>query len=223
MADLIDHSNVLMAPLYHLELVRDRDIPYSGELNTTAAAAEVAHRLLDSSPVEQIVVIYLDSVAKIIGAERVGMGGVEQAGASPAEVFRGAIVKSAPEIILTHNHLAGVVEPSSPDVDFTMRMVQYGAMLGIRVRDHIVVGPNGKHLSMREYTENMVRTLEEDVRKNGMLGLKDKILKMLDPGGNGNVQVIMDEHMPKKDRDPKANANTDWMDTLSYELLSKLG
>ncbi len=225
--DLLSSSNILMAPLYHLELVRDRDIPYDGNLRTTEQAAEVLHRLLDSSPVEQLVVIYLDSGTKIIGAERVGMGGVEQVGAHPAEVFRGAIVKSAPEIIISHNHIDGVVQPSPHDMDYTMRMVQYGAMLGIRVRDHIIVGPGGKHMSMREHTDSLARELEAEFKKSGIEGIKQKLMKLLDPTGKGDLDVIVDQvplpgGMPKKGGDPKANVLSDWKDTLSYELLSRL-
>jgi DNA repair protein RadC len=223
MSDLMT-DKVLLAPLYHLELVRDRDIPYQDNVKTTEAAAQVLHNLLDSAPTEQLAVLYLDSSARIVGAEKVGMGGVEQVGAHPAEIFRGAIVKAVPEIILCHNHPDGVVEPSTHDLNFTLSLVQLGAMLGIRVRDHIIVGPMGKHLSMREHTDRLGQEMEREYRMGGLDGVKKKLLTLLDPAGKNDIIIDDGISLPpinKKGGDPQANANNDWQNSLSYLVLGR--
>jgi hypothetical protein len=203
----------LLAPLYHLELVRDRDFPYQ-KISTTEDAAQVLHAILDKSPVEQLVVVYLNSGTEIIGMEKVGMGGVESVGASPKEIFRGAIIKACPEILLCHNHVDGVVTPSPDDLHFTMEMIDVGAWLGIRVRDHIVVGPQNKHMSIKENLHKLSSEMMEanlhhfGLSKEAMGVIKDKMRDLLNPAGK------------KKNGDPNANANTDWMDSLSYRVLS---
>jgi DNA repair protein RadC len=55
-------------------------------------------------------------------------------------VFRAAIICSSPAIICTHPHPSGDPAPSREDRDCTARLVQAGAILGVRVLDHIICG-----------------------------------------------------------------------------------
>jgi DNA repair protein RadC len=231
------NAKQLLAPLYHLELVKDRDIPYDGSVKTTEQAAQVLHTLLDRSPTERFAVVYLSSAAEIIGAEVVSMGGMESVHTNHSEVFRGALVHAAPEVLLCHNHPSGEVEPSTQDLLMTMSTISLGGALGVRVRDHIIVGPNGKHLSIRE---NMPR-LEEKLRKAeeemfdgiGLGGIKSKILDLLkskgvipenakvDLVGPFDVEVIGGPGTKKGGGDPEANTNTDLLESLSYKWLNR--
>jgi len=135
-------------PLYHLELVRDRSVPFKS-LIKTEQAAEVLHDLLDKSPVEQMCVIHLDAMNHMIGVERVGMGTTTMVMVTMAEVFRGAITAGAVGIVLGHNHPSDDPTPSGPDWNLTDKARIMGRDLGIEVIDHIVVSPNGKHVSMK--------------------------------------------------------------------------
>lgn len=58
----------------------------------------------------------------------------------PREVFHAALVARATAIVLAHNHPSGDSTPSAQDVVLTRQLVQGGALLGIRVLDHLVVG-----------------------------------------------------------------------------------
>src|SRR5271154_1213301 len=160
MTDIVSEK-VLLAPLYHLELIKDRDVPYNSSATTTESAAQVLHNLLDRSPTEQMVVLYLNSSKEIVGAEKVGMGAVEEVSTSPTEIFRGAIVKACPEVILSHNHPTGDGRPSIADLKFTFNMIEMGALLGIRVEDHIIVVANGKHMSIRENMSLLRKEVEQ--------------------------------------------------------------
>ena len=223
---------VLMTPLYHLELVKDRDIPYEGNGKTTAQAAQVLHNLLDRSPTENMVVLYLNSSAEIIGAERVGMGGLESVGTDPTELFRGALVKAAPEILLSHNHPNGDVRPSPQDLLMTMNTMSLASMLHIRLRDHIVVGPNGKHFSIRENIHDLhdeMRKAEEIAFGPGIGAIKDKIMGLIQKGGGKLHDPLADllglDSPPKKGSgggDPKANLMSDWQDSLTYAWLTSI-
>lgn len=223
MTDIVSEK-VLLAPLYHLELIKDRDVPY-GDVKTTEAAAQVLHNLLDRSPTEQMVVLYLDSDHNIVGAEKVGMGGVEQVATSPTEIFRGAIVKACPEVILCHNHPSGDGRPSVADIKFTLNMVDVGAWLGVRVRDHIVVVGNGKHMSIRENMHNLDKELDQahEEMHADMLGLDPHVMKNLKQKMLSLIHPLMerDSAAQGKKGDPKANMNTDWKDSLSYLLLNR--
>ena len=47
-----------------------------------------------------------------------------------------------------HNHPSGDPEPSEADVETTVRLMEAGAILGIPVLDHIVIG-DGNYVSMK--------------------------------------------------------------------------
>ena len=67
-------------------------------------------------------------------------GNVNTAIVRPAEVFREAILANAPALILAHQHPSGDCTPSPEDVLVTDRLVQAGALLGIQLLDHLVIG-----------------------------------------------------------------------------------
>jgi DNA repair protein RadC len=67
-----------------------------------------------------------------------------------AEVFREAVIENAPQIIVVHNHPSGDPVPSPEDVQVTRSIVQAGKLLEITVLDHIVIGAQGRWMSLRE-------------------------------------------------------------------------
>jgi DNA repair protein RadC len=56
------------------------------------------------------------------------------------EVFRPAIAESASTVVLVHNHPSGDPTPSPEDIAITAELAAAGAMIGIPVLDHIVIG-----------------------------------------------------------------------------------
>ena len=67
----------------------------------------------------------------------------------PAEVFRPAIIESAPSIIISHNHPSGDPTPSPEDAAITRDLAAAGKLLGIDLLDHVVIG-NGRAVSLKE-------------------------------------------------------------------------
>lgn len=67
----------------------------------------------------------------------------------PREVFRPAILLGAASIILCHNHPSGEPTPSAEDKVVTKQLMEAGAIIGIPVLDHIVVG-HGRYVSFVE-------------------------------------------------------------------------
>lgn len=56
------------------------------------------------------------------------------------EVFRTAVAESAACLILVHNHPSGDPTPSAEDREVTRQLVDAGALLGVPVLDHVIVG-----------------------------------------------------------------------------------
>ena len=92
--------------------------------------------------VEYFLCITLDGSHKIIGTHVLSQGTVNSAFVHPREVFRAAIMDNAVAIIIAHNHPSGSLEPSDDDKDVTRRMKQAGNIVGIKVLDHLIVGPS---------------------------------------------------------------------------------
>ena len=144
-----------MVPLYHVELVRDRMIPYRSVVNAVAAA-EVFHEMLDSSPVEKMAVIHCNSGMKMIGAEIVAMGSHEMVSAQVRDIMRGAILNNAASIWVAHNHVSGLGRASLPDYNFTIHLMEACSMIQLPLNDHLVISPN-EYYSVKEHQDELER------------------------------------------------------------------
>lgn len=132
-------------PEFSVRLVRERKRRYSAELTASDAPAAVraARAILNDSPVERVVVLYLNGRNQVTGAEVVSQGGLHGAAITPADVFRGAIVGLASAIVVAHNHPSGDPQPSREDLVMTAQLMKAGKLLGIEVMDHLTITPAG--------------------------------------------------------------------------------
>ena len=88
---------------------------------------------------EEFHVVLLNSAGRIIRYDRVSEGNLNSSIVHPREVFRAAIVEGAASIIGLHNHPSGNPEPSREDLAITRQLVEAGNLLGIPLRDHIII------------------------------------------------------------------------------------
>lgn len=86
--------------------------------------------------------LMLNSKARLIGETDMSRGTVNAALITPRELFIEALQKNAVSIILLHNHPSGDPTPSREDQILTERIRQAGALIGIELLDHIVIGDN---------------------------------------------------------------------------------
>ena len=101
---------------------------------------------------EVLCVLNLDAHGVVQNANIVSMGTVNQTVSSPREIFKSAILSNAHSIILMHNHPSGSVKPSRQDLLMTRRMKEAGELIGIFVKDHIIIGGRtGESYSFREH------------------------------------------------------------------------
>jgi hypothetical protein len=89
---------------------------------------------------ETLMVLHLDSLGQIIAKEVISVGSLISASAHPREVFKGAVLNGSDSIVCVHNHPSGDPTPSREDREITGRLKEAGAILGIEVRDHIIIG-----------------------------------------------------------------------------------
>lgn len=165
----------LSVPFYQLELVRDYTIKFE-KMHTIGEAAQICHRVLDKSPVEQMVCLHLNSSLEVVGAERIAIGQLESVTAWMREVFRGAILASVPRVLLSHNHPSGNPTASEADIGYTLAAMSASNIIGIEIVDHIVVSPNGSHYSIFEHKERLEERLRKDSHSKDFEDLVSKFV-----------------------------------------------
>ena len=102
---------------------------------------------------EHLAVFYLDTRSCLLQREIVFVGSLNESIAHPRDIFEKALLLNAAALVITHNHPSGNLEPSNQDIAITRRLIDAGNMLGIAVKDHLIVTPTD-YFSMRQ--EGMV-------------------------------------------------------------------
>ncbi len=98
---------------------------------------------------EEVILLMLDTKGRKIADEVISKGTVNMAVLEPREVLCVALRYEAVFVILLHNHPSGVPTPSDSDVLVTRRIAAACELVGLSLRDHIVIGDNC-YLSMLE-------------------------------------------------------------------------
>ena len=78
------------------------------------------------------------------------MGILDSTVVHPREVFKPAILSNAASILVGHNHPSGDPTPSGEDGQVTERLQQAGDVLGIDLLDHVIIGEEGRWVSLKE-------------------------------------------------------------------------
>ena len=120
------------------------------DVSNWKAVAEVVSKYLGGADREHFVILLLDARNKVVGINTVSIGSLTGNLVHPRELFKPAILAGAASIILSHNHPSGDPEPSGDDISLTRRMVAAGAILGIDVLDHVVVGDRERYVSFKQ-------------------------------------------------------------------------
>ncbi len=88
---------------------------------------------------EYFVCLSLDGGQRLIAQRTITIGTLDTVLAHPREVFSDAIVDRAACILVAHNHPSGESMPSQKDTSLTQQLTAAGQLLGIPLRDHIIV------------------------------------------------------------------------------------
>lgn len=116
---------------------------YPAEERPRVQAAADAVRLVEEMMhlnQEQVRVILLDSHRRVIAIPTIYMGTVNMSIIRVAEIYREAITRNSPAIIMVHNHPSGDSMPSPEDVEITRTLISAGKLLDIQLLDHLVIG-----------------------------------------------------------------------------------
>lgn len=146
-----------------------------GEVKATKllAALELGRRLNREGPAERAVIsgprdvvdllmpamrhldrehfkaLILNTKNRVLRTIDVSIGSLNSSVVHPRELYKMVIRHNGAAVIVAHNHPSGDPTPSPEDVVLTRRLLKAGAILGIELLDHIVLG-DGSFASMKE-------------------------------------------------------------------------
>lgn len=104
--------------------------------------AALAPKLAESE-VEIFLAVPVDARNRPMGELRLSVGGLSACPVKPRDVFRALLREAAHGVVFAHNHPSGEPNPSVDDIELTRRLEDAGALLGVRVLDHVIVGREG--------------------------------------------------------------------------------
>ncbi len=153
---LMEVSGIGQAAMMELKLVHGVAVKLLQEqvldkpvLGSSSQLVDYLKARLSTEKIEQFRVLFLDNKNRLIADEMQQQGTVNHTPVYTREVIRRALELHASSIILVHNHPSGDPTPSRDDVSMTMKIIEAGRTMNIRVHDHLIIG-RGKVLSLRQ-------------------------------------------------------------------------
>jgi DNA repair protein RadC len=89
---------------------------------------------------ECLCVFFLNTRKQLTGFELASQGNLDTILVHSRDIFRSAIIHSSAAVLVAHNHPSGNPAPSEADIKVTRDMMRAGQLLGIELRDHIIIG-----------------------------------------------------------------------------------
>lgn len=118
------------------------EVEYQPEINSPQAVADLIRYDLAPLDHEELWVILLDTRNRFIEKDQIYVGSVNSSQVRVGEVFKNAVRKNLPNLIVVHNHPSGDPTPSPEDLALTKALVQAGKLLDIHVLDHLIIAGN---------------------------------------------------------------------------------
>ncbi len=120
------------------------------KIRTPADAANLVMLDLAYLDTEQMRILLLDAKSQLVEKVSSYQGTVNSSVMRTAEIFRPAVIRNCPGLILCHNHPSGDPTPSSDDIEATEQLVDAGRILDIELVDHIIIG-HQRFVSLKEH------------------------------------------------------------------------
>ncbi len=98
---------------------------------------------------EQMRILILDTKNQVMENVSRYQGTVNSSVLRAAEIYRQAIIRNCPAVIICHNHPSGDPTPSPEDIQVTEQLVEAGKLLDIELVDHLVIGSH-RFVSLKE-------------------------------------------------------------------------
>ena len=92
---------------------------------------------------EEFVLLCLNGAHEVLGWVKLHTGGFNQAHVDLRLVLGIALLTASSAVIVAHNHPSGNLTPSPEDMALTRRLKEAGALIGLKVLDHLILTRDG--------------------------------------------------------------------------------
>src|SRR6266567_3814632 len=136
-----------------LEVARRLTIPRDEERYTIKSPLDAANFVrpeMEFLDHEELRVLVLDTKNQVDANLLLYQGTINSSVLRVAEIFRPAITRKSPNIIICHNHPSGDPTPSPEDITTTEQVIEAGKFLEVDLLDHIIIGKNPRFVSLKE-------------------------------------------------------------------------
>ena len=141
------------AVLAAVELARRLALAAVPDRQLMARPSEVATYLALrywSAHQEVVGAMFLDAKNGLLGTVELFKGTLSRTSVEPRQVIREGLLRGAASVLLWHSHPSGDPAPSAEDLLFTRRMAQAGDLVGLVLRDHLIIGGTGRWVSLKD-------------------------------------------------------------------------
>jgi DNA repair protein RadC len=100
---------------------------------------------------ESFFLVLLNRANATTGYVKISQGGTAGTVVDVKIVAKYAVESLSAGVILAHNHPSGETRPSKEDENITHRITKALELFGIKVVDHIIIGPENSYFSFEEH------------------------------------------------------------------------
>jgi DNA repair protein RadC len=123
---------------------------HAEQIRSPADAANLLMPEMSLLEQEHLRTILLDTKNHVVAIPTVYVGSVNTTMIRISELFREAIRRNCPAMIIAHNHPSSDPSPSPEDLAVTRQAVAAGKLLDIDVLDHLIIGGPNRFVSLKE-------------------------------------------------------------------------
>jgi len=133
---------------------KDRtSISKSKKINSSINTSELLFNTWDQETIELLEsfkVVLLNNSNRVKGICEISTGGITGTLVDIRIIMALALKSLSTTIIIAHNHPSGTLKPSSADRRLTKKIKLACELFDIKLLDHIILAPNGKHFSFAD-------------------------------------------------------------------------
>jgi DNA repair protein RadC len=123
---------------------------HADQIRSPADAANLLMPEMSLLEQEHLRVILLDTKNHVVAIPTIYVGSVNTTMIRISELFREAIRRNCPALIIAHNHPSSDPSPSPEDLVVTRQAVEAGKLLDVDVLDHLIIGGANRFVSLKE-------------------------------------------------------------------------
>ena len=167
-------KNIFALDRVAIRMVKEPPLYSDTPIESPQAVVQVMADTLKDYDREVFAIINLRPDWKPINVNIVSVGALDQSLVHPREAIKSMVLSNAASVMIVHNHTTGSMSPSKDDIAVTDRMAQLCGLLGIKLIDHIIVGPGKDYYSFHEKGVLPLPNIkyETDINSLEMGGLK---------------------------------------------------